>query len=728
VVRPRLHERLTGNASTRLTVVTAPAGWGKTTLLSQWAHDPGDPRQVAWVSLDEADDEPVRFWTYALMALQTLGLGAGSLAVLGGQGADPVDLAVPMLLNELESTTEQVVLVLDDYHTLTDPGVHESVEFLLAYLPASLRLVLAGRFDPPLALARMRARGDLTEVRAPDLCFSSGEAGALLTAVGAVGLDDEAVDGLCEHTEGWAVGLQLTALSLRGVVAPSAAVAAIRGDDRHILDYFTDEVLVRLPSQHRDLLVRASVLDHLSGPLCDAALGLSGSASTLEELDRADVFVTPVDHRREWFRCHRLFRDALRHHLDPGSSGQVLARAADWFLAEGLLADAVRARISAGDHRGAAELLRSSVPWFLERAALATHLQLGDLLDPAVAHRDPGLCVSLAWAAGLSGRFARMGPWLDAADALIEGDEPGLAGWRSLRGAWATMRAVSRQVEGDIEGGLACAQLAVRLETDCALPGYVVARLILGHTLVIDERAAEAVPVADDAWRRAGQLHLPPLLALQAASVLAQALFDIGQLEGAGRLCASTAPAVREVEQAWGDATAPGITRLHLVRGRLALQAGDVPTSLTCFRRAVSLSRTWANPSQLVMALTSLAGAELAGGDRATARAALAEAREAADSDPLWPAVRRDLDAAEARIGRGAVRAARRAGVLVEELTDRELSILRMLPGSVSQREIGAAMFLSINTVKGYTKSLYRKLDVATRQDAVTRARDLGLI
>jgi ATP/maltotriose-dependent transcriptional regulator MalT len=464
-----------------LTVVTAPAGWGKTTLLSQWAHDPGDPRPVAWVSLDESDDESVRFWTYVLMALQTLGLGAGSLAVLGGQGADPVDLAVPMLLNELESTTGQVVLVLDDYHALTDPGVHESVEFLLAYLPASLRLVLAGRFDPPLALARMRARGDLTEVRVSDLVFSSGEAGALLTAVGAVGLDAEAVDGLREHTEGWAVGLQLTALSLRGDVAPSAAAVAIRGDDRHIL-------------------------------------------------------------------------------------------------------------------------------------------------------------------------------------------------------------------------------------------------------LVIDGRAAEAVPFADDAWRRAGRLQLPPLLALQAASVLAQALFDSGHLEDAGRLCAGTASAVREVERAWGDAPAPGIARLHLVRGRLAAQAGDVPTSLTCLRRAVSQSRTWANPSQLVTALTSLAGAELAGGDRAAARAALAEAREAADSDPLWPAVRRDLDAAEARIGRGAARAARRAGVLVEELTDRELSILRMLPGSASQREIGAAMFLSINTVKGYTKSLYRKLDVATRQDAVVRARDLGLI
>jgi LuxR family maltose regulon positive regulatory protein len=256
----------------------------------------------------------------------------------------------------------------------------------------------------------------------------------------------------------------------------------------------------------------------------------------------------------------------------------------------------------------------------------------------------------------------------------------------------------------------------------------VVARLILGHTLLIDERAAEAVPVLDDAWCRAVQLHLPPLLALQAASVLAQALLETGRPDAAARLCDSTEPTVRHAEQAWGDATPPGTTRIHLVRGRLALHAGDVATALSSLRRAAALSRTWANPSQLVMALTRLADAELAGGDRAAARAALAEAREAADSDRLWPIVLRDLDAAETRIGRGGMRAARRAGRLAEELTDRELSILRVLPSSASQREIGATMFLSINTVKGYTKSLYRKLDVATRQDAVSRGRELGLI
>jgi LuxR family maltose regulon positive regulatory protein len=266
VIRHRLHEWLLGNAATRLTVVVAPAGWGKTTLLSHWAHDPEEQRNVAWVSLDEADDEPVRFWTYVLTALGSHGIGGRALAALGANGLDPVDLAVPLLLNELESMPAGTALVLDDYHLLRDPQLHESVEFLLAYLPPSLRLVIAGRADPPLPLARLRARGELTEIRVSDLTFSVAEAGEMLAAVGATTLDELSVTRLHERTEGWAVGLQLTALTLRGAARPTMTAATITGDDGHILDYFADEVICRLRPEQRDLLVRTSVLERLSGP------------------------------------------------------------------------------------------------------------------------------------------------------------------------------------------------------------------------------------------------------------------------------------------------------------------------------------------------------------------------------------------------------------------------------------------------------------------------------
>jgi LuxR family transcriptional regulator, maltose regulon positive regulatory protein len=725
VVRRRLHDLLLDNAATRLTAVAAPAGWGKTTLLSQWAHDPREHRRVAWVSLDESDDEPVRFWSYVMTALRPHGLGAGSAAALGAPGVDPIDVAVPLLLNELESATDAVVLVLDDFHLLSDPRVHEGVEFLLAYLPASMRLVVAGRTDPPLPLPRLRARGELTEIRAEDLRFSAREAGALVTSVGDVELDASAVHGLCERTEGWAAGLQLAAIALRGATAPAAAVDTIRGDDRHILDYFTAEVFEGLPESHRDLLVRASVLERLSGPLCDAVLQRTGSAAILDDLSRADLFVVALDRRQRWYRCHRLFRDALRHRLDPEAAREGLGRAADWFLEQGYLEDAIEHRIIAGDDQGAAELLRTSTPWFLERGGSSIS-RLGARLAPAVTHADPALCVTLAWATAIGGEFARMGRWLDAVEGRVDGGPP--LGWHDLSGAWATLRAVQRLAEADVEQALACAETAITRETDPAVPGYALARHLLGTAYVAADRPSEAVPVLIDAWRTARALDGPPLLGLQAACSLALAQFNAGSFEQARQVCIESAPAVAAVQQAWGDAAALGIARLLMVEGRLALLDGDVVGAGATLRRSVVLSRVWGLPSQVVMALTSLAEAGLAAGDRAAAMATLAEARDVAASDPIWPFVRRELDATAVRIGHSTAPVARRPGVLVEELTDRELSILRMLAGSASQREIGAALFLSINTVKGYAKSLYRKLDVGTRHDAVQRARALKLI
>ena len=725
VVRRRLHDLLLGNAPTRLTAVVAPAGWGKTTLLSQWAHDPREHRRVAWVSLDESDDEPVRFWSYVMTALRPHGLGAASVSALRAPGVDPIDVAVPLLLNELESATDAVVLVLDDFHLLSDPRVHEGVEFLLAYLPASMRLVVAGRIDPPLPLPRLRARGELTEIRAEDLRFSPHEAGALVASVGDVDLGASAVLGLCERTEGWATGLQLAAIALRGAAAPAAAVDAIRGDDRHILDYFTAEVFEGLPASHRDLLVRASVLERLSGPLCDTVLQRTGSAAILDDLSRADLFVVALDRRQHWYRCHRLFRHALRHQLDPDAVRDVLGRAADWFLEQGYLEDAIEHRIIAGDDDGAAELLRGSLPWFLERGGSSIS-RLGSRLAPAVTHADPALCVTLAWATAIGGEYSRMGRWLDAVEGRVDGGPP--MGWHDLSGAWATLRAVQRLAEGAVEQALACAETAVARETDPAVPGYAMARHLLGTAYLAADRPSEAVPLLTEAWRAARALDGPPLLGLQAACSLALAQFNAGHFEQARQVCVEAASAVAAVQQAWGDAAALGIARLLMVEGRLALRDGDVLGARVTLRRSVVLSKVWGLPSGVAMALTSLAEAELAAGDRAAAAAALAEARDFGGSDAIWPFVGRELDAVAARVGRRPAPVTRRPGVLVEELTDRELSILRMLAGSASQREIGAALFLSINTVKGYAKSLYRKLDVGTRHDAVQRARALKLI
>lgn len=411
IPRERLQQQLR-LAGTRLTVVVAPAGWGKTSLLSGWAADPGEKRRIAWVSLDESDDEPVRFWRYVLTALHNTGeeISTGPLQALAAADVSPIDLALPMLLNELAASEVPHVLVLDDYHLLADPRIHEAVEYLVAYLPASLRIVIAARTDPPLPIARLRARGDLTELRAAQLRFSPEEAAALVSAVSGHDLDNAAAAAVWERTEGWAAGLQLAALALR------ANPAKAHADDRHLLDYFAAEVLPSLAPSHRDLLVRAAPLERLSGSLCDAALQVTGSGEVLADLVRADLFVAALDDERQWYRCHHLLRDVLAREAttDPR---EVLGHAAAWFADEGRIDDAVHHLLRAGRDDDAAELmLRNAETWFFPRGAAATYLQFGERLP--IRAVGPALAFSLAYTAALCGD-----------------QEESTAGWTSARRA-----------------------------------------------------------------------------------------------------------------------------------------------------------------------------------------------------------------------------------------------------------------------------------------------------
>jgi len=734
VTRARLLDRLDENRARRLSVVVAPAGWGKTTLLAEWARRARDHDPVAWLTLDETDDEPNRFWTYVVTALRVAApdLGGGALAALRVPGVDPLDAALPTLLNDLAGSIARHVLILDDYHMLTDVRIHEAVEFLLTYLPPSLHVVIAARFDPPLPLARMRARGELTEIRAADLGFTAAEAAGLVSAVGRAEVGAEALDALVDRTEGWAVGLKLAALSIRGTPDPAARAAEVRGDDRHVIDFLTAEVLDRMPADRREFLVRTSVLDRLCGSLCDAVLDRDGSAAVLEALERADLFVVPLDFHRDWYRYHRLFRDVLRRELDataPEVVPDLLRRAADWHLSAGQVEEAVRHLTAAGDVRPAGRLLLSAEDTFLERGEVATYLRLGDGLGEATIREDPRLAVALAGAAAHCGRLDRVAALLDAAEAHLGGDIPPYRGWRSLAAAVAVLRAAyDHAAPIDAAAVLAHAQRAAALETDPTLPGYAIARITLGGVLSGLDRHEQAVAVLTQAWERSVAVGLPMFIRLQAAGLLAMCLVETGQDEAARRLVGQVAPVVQATVDALGDASAPAVTFLLMVEGRLAHRDGPPAVARRLLARAAELARVAGHPSQIVHVLTALADAELAAGDRRAARATLDEARETVDAGVVFPGTVRRLAAAEARIGRGAARTARREGQLVEELTDRELFLLRALQGPLTQREIGTELFLSLNTIKGYTKSLYRKLGVASRAEAVERGRQLGLI
>jgi LuxR family transcriptional regulator, maltose regulon positive regulatory protein len=721
IPRDRLAARLRA-ARTRLTVVVAPAGWGKTSLLSGWASDPAETRRIAWVSLDENDDEPARFWSYVLTALSrgTGEISSAPLVALGAADLPAVELALPILLNELAAAAGEHVLVLDDFHLITDPRIHEAVEFLVAYLPPALRIVVAGRTDPPLPLARLRVRGELTELRAAHLGFSPAEAAALVSAVAGVDLDEAATAQVWERTEGWAAGLQLAALALRADPARRAA------DDRHLFDYFAAEVLPGLHPQEHDLLVRSAPLELLSGALCDAALPATGSAQVLADLVAKDLFVAELDHDQQWYRCHSLLRDALlRSPAAEADPRAVLERAAAWFAAEDRIDDAVGHLIRAGNPAAAAAMLREHARrWFFERGAEATYLQLGEQLP--VTEVDAELAWSLAYASAIVGDRPRTVNWLDVCEKVATAGAV-VPGWHSFRAAVLSLRANFGFSDADSTPALALAREALALETAGGVPGHPTARQALATALARDGRFEEAASLLIELWPRRRDAW-PPWLVLQVAGSLSISLMEAGRGDECDRMLREVGPLAATVERTGGQARTPGLGALRIAEGRRCYQKAGFDQAAGLLRHAVALAELHPRPTLRVLGLIYLADAEFARGDRTAAAAALARARETVTDEPVSAFAHDRLEEAERRVGRGAARAAVRSGAVLEELTDRELSILRASQGTASQREIGAALFLSVNTVKAYNKSLYRKLGVASRQEAVATARALGLI
>lgn len=728
VVRGRLEGRLDAAAS-KLTVVVAPAGWGKTSLVTGWAHRVAAETPVAWLSLDEADDEPVRFWSYVITSLRRVSdqIGTAALDALRSSNEALLSQALPTLLNELAEAPNTFVLVLDDFQVITSHEVHESLEFVVAYLPPTLRIVIASRRDPPLPLARMRVRGELTEVRADDLRFSRAESRELMSAVAATELDADLTTALWEQTEGWPAGLQLAALTLRDA-ADADAIRHISGADRHLFDYFAGEVFPALAPAQRELLVRAAPLELLSGSLCDAALDVHGSAVVLAELERADLFVVALDRDGEWYRCHPLLRDALMRTPDGRSArtdGAVLRRAAQWFEAHDRIDDAVRHLLEAGEAAEAEELLRTHEDWFRRRAWAGTYLSLGERLPENVIHAS--LALSMTYAAEFTWQRERGGQWLEVCGRRID-DGTVVDRWRNPRAAVLALRAVMEVPIVETATSVAMLEEAVEMEASAGSVDNPVGQIALGRAYGLDGRFTDAVRVLSAVKRDRVTIDWWTDVDPYLSGLLALFLLQLDRVEEVDRLLVE---ARRSLDSSDGERhEAPPLVAmlLGIVEGRRSAQRRDLARGRALLAEGLAVADIVARPVFTVLGLTYLVDLELAAGNRTAAEAALVQAREIADNDPVPLFAQQHLLAAEARIGRIAVRAALGTGSLVEPLTDRELSILRMLPGTATQREIGAALYLSINTVKAYNKSLYRKLGVGGRQDAVRIARQLQLI
>ncbi|MBV9596873.1 MAG: helix-turn-helix transcriptional regulator, partial [Chloroflexi bacterium] len=367
VTRLRLSDRLSRGLDARLTLVSAPPGFGKTTLLASWLASARQPERVtAWLSLDQSDNDPTAFWRYVIAALQTAAPAGGFDSLpLAEATQNPSDVLVGALVNVLNALPDDLVLVLDDYHVVANHNVHEAMGQLLDCLPPQVHLVIASRTDPPLALARLRARGELVEIRAADLRFTPEEATEYFKDVMAVDLKAGELAILAERTEGWIAALQLAALSMQGRDNIAEFVKSFAGDDRYIVDYLVEEVLQRQPVHIRKFLLQTSVLNRLTGALCDAVTDQDGGKAMLETLDRANLFVVALDDRRQWYRYHHLFGDVLRAHLtdeQPDEVAELHRRASAWYERNAERSEAIRHALSAGDFAHAADLIELEWP------------------------------------------------------------------------------------------------------------------------------------------------------------------------------------------------------------------------------------------------------------------------------------------------------------------------------------------------------------------------------
>ena len=721
VDRPRLVRALAGSVE-RVKLIRAPAGWGKSTLVAAWSRSPGEPRPFAWLALDESDDEPIRFWTYVIESLRALhpGIGATSMPLLVAPGTDVSEHVVPALLNELAELPEPAVLALDDYHEITSADIHAQVALFVERLAPTLQVSLTTRSEPPLPLARWRARGELLEIDLANLRFEPGEADELLNGILDLRLDADQVASLCERTEGWAAGLFLAALSLRGAQDPGAFVERFAGDDRNIVDYLGTEVLAAQPEHVRAALVRSSLLERFCGPLLEAVTGVEDGASLLREIERADLFLIPLDTKRDWYRYHHLFRQLLGLELQiatPELEPDLHRRAAAWYLAAGLAPEAIRHTIAAGDTNQAAELIAQHwAPTLLSAAGDRTvNSWLTALGERAVA-ADVRLCFARCFMGLSFGDMDSVAKWLAIAEEAPL-PAPFREGLTSVDGALAVVRTAYLWELGDVRGALSSGREALEAEAEGSpWRGIGAATIGLAHGALGDLDDARRWSLEYARVGRAFGQHLNETSGLGSAALFAAESRDWDAAEKLARQSLEIS-FEHGINEHWSGAAC------HLALGLVLEHRREDDEAERQIERAATLDRRGAGPIELGWSLMHLSRLRAARGDRAAARASLDEAGMRLSRAPDPGNLLDRLAEAERRIGKPS-----REPAAGEELSQRELDVLRLLATPMTQREIGRELYVSLNTVKTHTRSIFRKLDAANRSEAVARARELGIL
>ncbi|HEX6386230.1 MAG TPA: LuxR C-terminal-related transcriptional regulator [Anaerolineae bacterium] len=678
VLRPRLSKKLDAGLSRKLTLVSSAAGSGKTTLLSEWGR--GRPRPVAWLSLDKGDNDPTRFWTYFIAALQRLdaGLGQDALRLLQTPQPPPLEKILTSLINEIAAVQERnkgdspYTAILDDYYFIETEHIHETLAFLLDHLPPCFHLVIATRADPPLPLARLRAKGQLNEVRAADLRFTPDEAAVFLNQVMGLNLADEDVVALNTRTEGWIAGLQLAALSVQGHDDVQRFVRSFAGSNRYILDYLIEEVFKQRPPGTRDFLLQTSILDRFCGDLCDALLETGDwrpettqslisnrqfSQQILEQLEAANLFIVPLDDKRHWYRYHHLFADLLRHRLEIRYSQVHVARlhlrASRWYEAQGLTGEAIEHALAAADWERASTLILSASEMMLKRSHVGTLLRWFRALPQSEILARPRLCHAYSWPLMLTGQLGAAETYLTRAEEAAKADPDFLPDV-------VVAQAYSARVSGDDSRTIVLSQRALSLlgKEDLLLRGLVTMNLGIAYWNSGQlDAAEEALSEAEAASGHAGNVYSQ----LTALSYLGRIQAVRGRLHQAAR---------RQRQGIRIGKGLPAAAASHLELSVLYYEWNELDAAGDHLQQVFEMSQRSGNVEAEVGAYHMLARLEQARGNEAAARAALEKAQPLTLDHKVAPVVRAQSIAYHVQIAlaQGDLATAQRWGTQVDEL------------------------------------------------------------
>jgi len=714
VSRPALIEALEEGRAGRLTLVSAPTGFGKTSALAEWAER--SPARFAWVSLDADDDEPEAFWTAVVAAIdgaapELAGPAAHRLAAPGASMADEV---LPALANQLADVAEPLVLVLDDYQEIADPEIHAGVNWLVGRTPPAVHLTIAAHADPPLSLGRLRARGELHVVGPAQLRFDDGEAAALLNGTHGLGLPEDALAALQERIEGWVAGLNLAALSLREPGDRGAFVAQLPVEDRYLVEYLWEEVVLHQPAEVREFLIRTSVLERLSGPLCDAVAQRQGSAAVLAELERGNLFVTAVDPERRWLRYHHLFRHMLQRRLEdvaPAEVADLHRRASAWFADHGDVPGTIEHALQAGDAHVAASTLAREWLALYSGGHAATLVGWVDGLPAGTLEDYPELALARIGVARAMGRMDGLERFFGIVErAAGAAAEPRR---RDLLAGAARQRSMLLLGQADVGAAVALARRAVALRADgseeAASDEYFLGVCLFWtdsrpESEAILRRYLDVVPAGEQDVRR---VFAMALLAVMAAAR--------GELEEARRELARC----EATSRARGLAEHPPMHQAHVADGIVRLKLGEAAEAEERFERGTTLARRGGDRIDAAHVLLWLGLCRLGQGDTRGASVALRAADEQLGGArvPALVGLRESLlllgEPPEPAFG---------------DPDAEEQRVLELLPSELGYAEIAARLGVEVDQVRARARGLREKLGATTRDETVAHARQRGLL